>query len=457
MLQIVVNHDPETEMIVGQDPDFDDDAEYPYFEILRGPYAGTRQHFTSTDTVPDRAYVVFKARGRDDSRDQKLDPDDFGIDIQGNFSARQRWNNGNYFSFTPEFSDLNRTPEWVAQEANGWTADTLGFLVGPFEYEVRMRASDEHGRRDGTAATYSFVANYPPCVQCVELLDDQNEPVDVEWDDPCYIADCFADTSRFFAAVAQTTPDRNYMTSAGSGSIWFRRGSGDVSITEPQAPESYETVPAFYYTIRIALHGKEINDFERTGDPTERVMAWTYQMDYENDPMNIILDGGGNDRFGSFTENFSTVNPSLSDVYVDSQGVWFLRIRVAVPVLMALQGPQSYFQALLAQYEGDDDAARDAWDLTTKQIGYGTVTVMATDQPTCGESPRFDGGKYWYYDGVRVPQNHARRNCTDSSSPGWNSLPMDVFRNFSEVLVKQFRFGVQTGSEGDYYGGPPPF
>jgi hypothetical protein len=247
------------------------------------------------------------------------------------------------------------------------------------------------------------------------------------------------------------------MTPAGNGLIWYKRGTGEVAITEPNASETYEAVAAVYYTYRMTLHGKPITDDERTDDNTERVMAWSYQVDYDNDPINQIKDGGGIDRFGSFTEEFATANPSGSDVYVDSQGVWFVRVTVAVPQLLALAGPAGYFGFLLNNvYGGDEDAARRAWELTTKQLGGGRITAMATDQSTC--NARFTNGKYYYYRGVRVPSNHPGRRCSAGGAAEFiqGELLLENFRAFSDTLVKEYHFTLQTPT-GDYDGGPPPF
>ena len=43
--------------------------------------------------------------------------------------------------------------------------------VGPFAYDVEMRTVDNHDRRDGTPDSFSFQGNFPPCVQCIELLN----------------------------------------------------------------------------------------------------------------------------------------------------------------------------------------------------------------------------------------------------------------------------------------------
>jgi hypothetical protein len=193
-------------------------------------------------------------------------------------------------------------------------------------------------------------------------------------------------------------------------------------------------------------------------------MAWTYQVDYASDPVNQIPDGinaqgrGGIDRFGSFTEEFATTNPTIEPVYIDSQGVWYIRVRVAVPRILVSRGPADYFTYLVNnQYDGDEDAAREAWDLTTKQIGDGWITAMATDQASC--TARSSRGKYYYFTGVRPPATgNPGRNCSPSGTERIEGeLRLENFRAYSDTLVKYFHFTVQTGREGDFDGGPPPF
>jgi hypothetical protein len=234
------------------------------------------------------------------------------------------------------------------------------------------------------------------------------------------------------------------------GLFWYHLSTGEAHLAEPAQPEDYDYVDAFYFTIRIALHGRETNDLEWTDDLTERVMDWTYQMDHANDPDNQIKEGGSADVLGIFT-GVSPTN-QLEDLFIDYQGVWYVRVLIAVPSILTLIGPETYFDFLNVIYDGDADAARRAWDLTTMQIGYGTFSAIATDQPTCEQ--RFIGGKYWYFDSVRAPTDHPRRLC-EGSGEDWHSLPLEPFRAYSETVVKQFRFGVETPA-GDYFGGPPP-
>jgi hypothetical protein len=322
-----------------------------------------------------------------------------------------------------------------------------------------MRASDEHGRRDPDPATFQFVANYPPCAQCIELLNNDDTST-IVWDDPCDIAACFADTVRFFTShLGGPNPERRYLSFGTPliGSIWYKLSTNEVFVDEPPAPETFAVVPAYYFTIRIALHGKETSDFERTADTSERIMAWSYQVDYENDPFNQIQDGGplGIDRLNSYTERFSLTDTGES-VFIDSQGVWFVRVKVAVPLVLQTQGPSAYWNVLLQIYQNNVDEAALAWELTTKQIGYGWIQAKGTDQPTCGTSSRASGGKYFYYDGVRVPTDHLLRRCVDPTDPSWHDIRLENYRAESDVKRLEFRFGVQTGTEGDYFGGPPP-
>ena len=75
------------------------------------------------DTVPDRAYVVFKAAGWDDPRDVSWSPPGQVLMYQGYFRAT-----GRYLGQIPYDFFMNWSTPLVA--------DTLGFLVGPFDYMV---------------------------------------------------------------------------------------------------------------------------------------------------------------------------------------------------------------------------------------------------------------------------------------------------------------------------------
>ncbi|MEZ4387650.1 MAG: hypothetical protein R3D98_08745 [Candidatus Krumholzibacteriia bacterium] len=76
VLTILLDYEPDTHILDGeQDPvaAHNDTITYPRYRVFFGPDAGW-WNFTSGDTVPDGAYVQFKALGWDDPRDLQVSP-----------------------------------------------------------------------------------------------------------------------------------------------------------------------------------------------------------------------------------------------------------------------------------------------------------------------------------------------------------------------------------------------
>ncbi len=467
ILNIVVNYDPQTVLLDGELDPFNpgDTNLYPYYEVYFGAEAGLHA-FTSGETVPDNSRVVFKALGRDNPLDLRLNQDDYGVTFQGTFAARQRFHGGNYFEFSPQYSDPHETDEWQATTADGWSADTLSFQVGPFDYAFTMRSLDEHLRRDGHPDTLSFTANFPPCVQCIELLDDATETSAINWTDDCYLPACFDVTDTMYVSFAPADPSRHYMTQEGFGMIWVNPSTFDVKYTEPVDPTDYVQILGVFYNFRMFFHGKEyVQETPPVGHEDERIMAWQYQVDYANDPTFIIKDGGGIDDITSVTSNFATSDPLTEPIFIDSHGVWVFRVMVAIPHALLTQGEQAYFSFLENSY-GHDNAVK-IWQLTTLQFGPGTIRSIANDQSIC--EWRSQKGMYHWFDGVRTPPLHGRScdannyNTADQRVEG--SLPLDPFAAFSDggpyaeengAAVKPFFFKAELSTGGIYEGGPPP-
>ena len=481
LLNIVINYAPSTLLLRGEQNPFDanDPETYPYYEVYNGPEAGRYPfvfepdpedptRLVVRDTIPDFARVVFMALGKDDVRDQSVNPD-FGVVFKGSFTGRQRYQGGNFFEFAPAFSDTHRTENFkpanvINPQYENYYGDTLSFVIGPFDFAFEMRAEDEHGRANLDPDVIEFVANHPPCVQCVELLDDLNDTSAYQWDDSCYLASCLdQQTSMYAYNVTQSDPDnRSYMTPAGFGNIFYKLQTGDTWLEEPIDMTGVEMVPATMFTYRIFLHGREHpreHPTPRSNGPDNeaRIMAWKYQVDYDSDPDNVIKDGGGIDDITSLTTTFAwgAANPLENDIYVDSEGVWILRIKVAIPTFVMTLGPSGYYNLFLAnRYSNDTDKMDRAWELTTRQFGNGTIRARASDQSTCIDG-RPTKGKYHFFRGVRTPLHHGS-SCNAGVYEGVEgSLPLDVFAQFSEVVTKDFYFVAET-SQGDFDGGPPP-
>ena len=220
--------------------------------------------------------------------------------VQG---VRQNFTGG-LFSFQTGASVLDTDPAWD-MSADGWYADTLGFLTAPrSEFTFNMQAVDEHGRRDGTPASLSFEVGYPPCVQCVEILPGVDVPSAFTPDLECYDPDagghpCFGDTATFFikSMSSPAQPGRTYLEQTGINYLAIHKVTlRPISWMIRQIRRSITPSPAttsrcrFCFTVRTMRRRPGPGMMRRW-----RSMAWQYQVDYECDPWNAIHDGGGID------------------------------------------------------------------------------------------------------------------------------------------------------------------
>ncbi|MBD3222875.1 hypothetical protein GF314_16730 [bacterium] len=464
LMHIKVNYEPDTYILDGETdpvPAHNDPLVYPRYYVFHGPESGWYE-FAEGDTVPDRAYVLFKAMGRDDGRDE-IENEINQLTFQGRFLAGQFLRgDGAYFPFESTFSDRHLTREWTADDPTDLSADTLGFQVGPFDYDVVMRAVDEQGSPDGTPDTLSFVGNYPPCVQCVEVGSLELEAA-TEYGgeagivaDNCYDQSCLdAPTElRIYANQAHPDYDPGDPTQLGtrvgssSGFIWVNASSGSITLEEPFSGEWTQVFASQFFYV-VYLHGKDHpQEYWAPGFAHRRIKAWRYQIDYEGDPTNALADGVGRDNINLLTgfnifENPSDPNLQVDDLFIDEDtGVWGMVIKVSLPQLLVQQGPQAYWDFITAspppfgfqcppfpaggtdeeilawQQEQSVQRAYRAWQLTTMQLTPAQISVIAIDQSTCDF--RFASNTYHYYDGTRVPDPNGRR-C----EAGYYNVPPD--------------------------------
>jgi hypothetical protein len=514
LLNIKVNYEPDTHILDGeQDPvaAHNDSITYPTYTVFHGPLAGT-YGFTSGDTVPDRSYVTFKALGWDDGRDDIVS--EFNeMKFQGRFLAGQRvFVDGVFFSFETTFSDDHSTEDWLAEnpaDPLNASSDTLGFQVGPFDYDVIMRAKDEHGTPDGTPDTLSFVGNYPPCVQCIELgrLDmEYDAAFDSIAEDNCYDGDCLDTETQLEVYVTQGDP--NYDPSnphhlgwrgatTPTGNIWVNASAGTISFVEP-AGDGWKALLSRNYHMIIYLHGKD-HPMEHwaPGRAHERIKAWRYQVDYLGDPGNGLADGGGRDNIRLLTGfdidgGGNDPDPMVSDLFiVPDSGVWGIAVQVSVPFWLSIS-PETYWNVLIGpppigygapprpsggseqellawQSEPTVQLAYSAWKLTTAQFSPGQVSAIAVDQSTC--EFRFESNMYHYYDGTRVPEPNGRQ-CQAGAydqdpDPGGDptgilergNLDLERFAAYSNDRVpatKDFQITVKYGNGAEFVGGGDP-
>lgn len=435
VLNIVVNYDPDTYILRDSTPPelgHNDDNLYPYYTVFHGPDAGS-YHFVEHETVPDRAYVTFKALGWDDSRDLRLSPNN-RMTFTGSYRGRQRVRGGGWFTFGTAGSDTNSTAEWTAADPAGISGDTLGFYVGPFEYTVFMRAVDEQGKSDGTPDSFQFVGNFPPCVQCIELGSHTSTP-SYTYEDTCYHPECFAESPELqvyhFGDGRRDPNDPHhlgYLTLFPADTIWVAPDAGLVRFgaeNRPvQNPDQWTAIQCWMYYYLVYLHGKDhVREYWAPGKAHERIKAWRYEINYAGDPGNVIADGGPTDNISLLT-GFDVVdnnpNPLTSDLYIlPDSGIWVVRIKVGVPLTLINSGPEDYWDSLLTLTGAGSPPANEEerrvwqttaavvraqriWRLTTMQFTAGTVDAIAADGSTCDW--RKETNSFNYYRNTRFPQ-----------------------------------------------------
>ena len=459
----VVNYDPETRMVDGFDPEHPEDPqEYPYYIQLNDP-AQVRHPFHAGDRIPDRTYVVVKALARDDPRDNKVDPD-FGVAFTGFLSGVRSNFFGGTFSFMSQTSDIDYHPAWPALDADGWAADTLGFLVAPStEFTVSMQAIDEHGRRDGSPASLSFDVGYPPCIQCIETLPKSYSTSQYGAGVECYDGhsshECFDGEDVY--RISKTGSGPNDLEYIGAAAILVDKATGftqTVTDTSGMSTTNY-VIDARLYRMDVLLHGKD-DPREAWAKPLYREMAWKYEIDYDCDPYNQIKDGGGNDGLKDPTWGSTGLGSGLE---IDTAtGVWRISVDVAVPSQLLDRG-QTYYRDTYLFYiiaGGDADLAADLFDKTTRQSGHGLIQAVALDQTEC--NPRYTPyrpAKYNLFEAVRPyaaapPPGLTWRDCNlDTRMQGIQTgltLSQGAMASLDGTpAVKNFRLIIET-PEGDF-------
>ncbi len=447
--EFVVNRDPETILLNGEtDWDHPEDTEvYPYYIQLNDP-THTHVPFVAGDRIPDRSYVVFKALAKDHDDDLLLDPD-FQMGMTGVVDGLRTNYTGNPFSFSSGAGAIDYDPTWDAG-LTGWYADTLGFLVGPStEFTFKMQAVDEHERRDGTPAELSFHVGYPPCLQCVELLPNLGEDGSA-YDETlaCYYHDvsghpCFADTTKFYVVKSGTPYDPDQITALtpteGIAYLSISKGPSRATsiVDSPDNVENYYYFQVNRYSMTMLMHGK---DDEReawintVNIPESRMGALRYQVDYDCDPANTILDGGGTDDIYDPTwgEPSSAEGIEISQ----SDGLWKIRVDFYLPQDLANNGAVTFSYMMGAQtgeYGPDSALNQELINISLRQMSSGSVQAIAIDQAKCHLSPTRPA-KYHMFDNIRPPgglNSGTWRDCDNSSyvdislSMGLSSGAMD--------------------------------
>jgi hypothetical protein len=455
----VVNFDPQTRLLRGESDPFNpfylvpDDKIYPYYRVFHPDGSVTEHPFAEGDTVPDKSYVVFKAIGWDNPKDLRVDHLQADVRFQAAFDGRGRYGGQSIFTFATQFSEPTRTSGWERSSTDGGGgADTVGFLVGPFDYTVTMRTVDEWDRRDGTPEKFSFFGDFKPCVQCVEVLVGAESSAS-DTDTGCQDAACAAVVDTIYARLVSSTPvppgwrQANLLdvTPLVKDLLWYNTRTGAVWLDQPLSTVEPDSMPGYFFEYRLALHGRE-HPLEpwRTDRPQDRIMSWNYQIVGERDAVNAIAEGGGKDNIDFITYRWEAYNPLAAipqPIAIDDDGVWTLRIKFFVPELAMDQGDEIYLGDLQSRYPNWQDVYR----LTTGQLGLTTVQVRANDTSSCDWNA--ERSKYFYYRNLRVPPVHGM-SCDGTYEGVLGSLRLSDFARFSDVASKRLVIKVFPSSGG---------
>ena len=471
----VVNFDPDTR-ILDREVDFAhaDPDTYPYYILLNDPLQ-VHHPFGSGDRIPDRAYVVCKALGRDHPLDLRRN-ENYGMGFTGFVTGEIENYSGGRYSFRTSASTLDTLPAWGAG-IDGWYADTLGFLVAPrSEMTVNLQAVDEFGRRDGSPASLTFDVGYPPCIQCIEPLPyGQATAPGVTFD--CYDPEtsvghpCFSDEAVFYirGSSSAAQPGRTYLPKMQFEAAYLAIDK-TTKFAETVADTSGMTATHYIflcdvYGMDVLLHGQD-DERERYLEPTQakwRSMAWKTQIDYECDPENFIVDGAGADNIEVINWDVATGD----GLTMTSTGLWKKLVRVYVPqgLLAGAQGFRfsiwvTYFRDLYPDPAPDAPEVLELYNICLRQFGQGRIRAVMLDQTTCTSitTPQRPGF-YHTFRGLRPPRatpptGRTWRSCTlvgeDIVIDGSIPLPFTAMAsNDDEPVEKLFRIVFQDNSNTD--------
>jgi hypothetical protein len=492
-LEFIINYDPDTRILreetAGEEPHlYEDDPfnpgqnrVYPYYYLFDqdGNHVSDTV-FAEGDTLPNRSIVVFKAVGQDNPEDLRfpeISPElDTGYNVmfQGRFEGL-----GNYrgaetarFPINTEYSPLAQTIWEDHTRLQSLSADTLSFNVGPFNYLMSMRSSDEHERRDNTPDVFAFSGNFEPVVHAVEVGALTEEAPEYHNE----LAEATIDTLYLTFDLpgipddALTEhPDWEPLYDSQPGTAWVRVQSGLVLFEEPLNISDYIPVPGNYYEYELRFFGQDSEkeqlfipaaDATETpeGNPEERMMAWVYGITGEFDTSSLVRDGNGvdNEYYGDSTEEvvravtYEFENDISQYPSIDDNGVWHLKVKVFVPQILQFSGitgfytdEESYIKSVFPQ------APAEGLRLTTIQMGNTYVSVQGRDATTSDIND--EHCRYVYYSDTRILDGHGD-SCTEKypgSEP--NIVKYNDFARLSEVYNKQFVIKVRAGLDGSYY------
>ena len=188
--------------------------------------------------------------------------------------------------------------------------------------------------------------------------------------------------------------------------LWVDPAGRRIRYHEPPQPGWIEIL-AMPYRMVLYLHGRDhLQEFPPAQRMVERIKAWSYQIDHDADPENLLREGPGQDnidlRFSLDPDEDISV-PPFGAGFLTEDGVWGLEFEVKVPTFLMVIGEEGYWQYLLSLNDAperptdpdewpawqQDPAVRNArtcWDLTTMVFGAGAVQAVAWDQASWGSS-----------------------------------------------------------------------
>jgi hypothetical protein len=413
----------------------------------------TATTFAQGDTIPHRSIAMFKSIGWDDHRDiRKWDlpdeePADFGVMFQAKYDAsgRYRGSETTIYNFATQYTEAAPSVWDDYTDPSVGSSDTVSFLVGPFDYVVSMRTVDEHQRRDGTPDTLAFHANFPPEVQCVEVVTD---------DAPSgyYAETCDAVVDTFYCSLSGAPvpghPDWIHLRQVNllPINIWYDPdpASTDVWHDRPVNTTGLDSIGGHFFEYELLLYAEDrpldrlfqprTSPLEPTyGDPADRAFSWRYEIVSARDSIsNVLPEGGG---FDDLTQVSYTFYEEYEDNY-DDNGVWRLRVEVFVPQYMLAAGTDIYLTFLETMHpEWDETFLQNAFDMTTLQLGPNRATVYNRDATDCVY--RTDRCVYPYYTLMRTPLVNGE-DADDYYEGVAGRIPLDYFAAQSEPFEKRY-------------------
>jgi hypothetical protein len=166
--QVVVNFDPDTDI-------FNVSSSYTINNVVYGEIID----FTDgiPDTVPYNSWVRLDYHGWDDDRDQKslcndLEPDRcIGFQVAYTKDS-DRVPGAHEFSLWQPRDGVHDTDPYSSTDSNT-------FHIGSLEYDLHVRAIDEHGRPDGTPPDVYIIGNFDPTLDSVAVEDHLGNRIDL--------------------------------------------------------------------------------------------------------------------------------------------------------------------------------------------------------------------------------------------------------------------------------------